>query len=132
MYPEDPDGEDRDVVTEFRVSSDIQRNVCPECFVWDQDAQTLSFHALEVFAGQSVKFEVKYTDDSAVTSKFYFYVDVDPLIVPEEDAPKESDGDSPTESDGKVDEEGNSNETTEEGDDEVIDVSASEPVLTPE
>ena len=63
LYPEDPDGEDRDVKTEVKVLSDIARNLCPECFVWNERSYTFSVHANEVLAGMSVRFLLRYTDD---------------------------------------------------------------------
>ena len=50
LYPEDPDGEDSDVVVEFKVLSDIQRNLCPDCFSWNPKARTLFVAAKEILA----------------------------------------------------------------------------------
>ena len=91
LVPEDPDGDDEAVVTEFEVLSDIPRNICRECFVWNPRSLVFVFHAKEELAGYSIRLVVKYTDDNDETSTYPFMIEVDSL---KSDVESESDEDS--------------------------------------
>ena len=70
--------------------SDIPRNACPECFYWDTDALTFTFHAKKVLAGQTIKFMLEYIDNNLEETKFPFWIEVDPIVT-YEDVGQESD-----------------------------------------
>lgn len=67
------------MIVDLKVLTNLAKDECLECFVWDQRAASLVFYAKPALAGFNISLRVDYTDERGGKSQFPFFIEVDPL-----------------------------------------------------